>query len=286
MSLPVAMAFMGNDSTRLQTQTGESINYIPTRTLYLPVDRSTVLRNGTVAAADSANIPDRVGFVFPGNDIYKNDLAELNIIAANNWKRPIYFTYPPYNLGLENYVVNDGLAYRLTPIRQQDRNGGLDMERMFTTLMTKFKFGGGEKPGVYFDENGRRELLSIRGSYAMLGAALASDGKRDSALRVLNYGYKMLDPTTLPYGLVSTQNMENITSLQYANAFFLAGDTKTAIQIANATIRDCRQQVAYYTSLGESAGAYFQRDQQTAAGILQQLEGMLKEMSPGVNRKK
>ena len=123
MSLPAAMAFMGNDSTRLQTQTGESINYIPTRNLYLPVDRSTVLRNGTVAAADSANIPDRVGFVFPGNDIYKNDLAELNIIAANNWERPIYFTYPPYNLGLENYVVNDGLAYRLTPIRQQDRNG-------------------------------------------------------------------------------------------------------------------------------------------------------------------
>jgi hypothetical protein len=80
--------------------------------------------------------------------------------------------------------------------------------------------------------------------------------------------------------------MEDITSLQYANAFFLAGDTKTAAQIANAAMRDCRQQVAYYNSLGESAGNYFQRDQQTAAGILQQLEGLLKEMSPGMNQKK
>ena len=154
--------------------------------------------------------------------------------------------------------------------------------------MTKFKFGGGEKPGVYFDENGRRELLSIRGSYAMLGAALASDGRRDSALKVLNYGYQMVDPTTLPYGLVSNQNMEDITSLQYANAFYLAGDAKKAIQIANATMRDCRQQVAYYTSLGESAGAYFQRDQQTAmpAIQLQQLEGLLKDISPGAKHKK
>jgi hypothetical protein len=280
------MAFMANDSTRLQTQTGESINYLPTKNLYLPVDRSVVLHNGTVAASDSANIPGRISFVFPGNDIYKNDLAELNIIAANNWKRPIYFTYPPYNIGLENYVVNEGLAYRLTPIRQQDRNGGIDMDHMFTTLLTKFKFGGGEKPGIYFDENGRRELLSIRGSYAMLGAALASDGRRDSALRVLNYGYQMVDPTTLPYGLVSSGNMENITSLQYANAFYLAGDKTKATQIANAAIRDCRQQVAYYNSQGENAGAYFQRDQQTASGILQQLEGLLKDMSPGLNQKK
>jgi hypothetical protein len=280
MSVPTAMAFMGNDSTRLQTQNGDPVNYFPTKNLYLPVDRSTVLHNGTVPAADSASIPDRISFQFPGNDMYKNDWAELNIIAANNWKRPIYFTFPPYNLGLENYVVNDGLAYRLTPIRQQDRNGGVDMDNMFTNLMNKFKFGGGEKPDIYFDENGRRELLSIRGAYAMLGATLAQAGRKDSAIKVLNYGYRMIVPSTLPYGMVSAQNMENITSLQYANAFFLAGDTKTASIIANATIRDCRQQLAYYSSLGESAGTYFQRDQQTAAGIQQQLEGMLKEMSP------
>jgi hypothetical protein len=279
------MAFMGNDSAKLQTQNGESINYLPTRNLYLPVDRSVVLGNGTVAAADSADIPARISFVFPGNDIYKNDLAELNIIAANNWKRPIYFTYPPYNIGLENYVINEGLAYRLTPIRQQG-NGSIDVDHMFTTLLTKFKFGGGEIPGVYFDENGRRELMSIRGAYVMLGTALASDGRRDSALRVLNYGYQMVDPTTLPYGLVSTGNMENITSLQYAHAFYLAGDTKKATLIANAAIRDCRQQVAYYNSLGEGAGAYFERDQQTASGILQQLEGLLRDMSPGANQKK
>jgi hypothetical protein len=219
--------------------------------------------------------------------LYKNDLAELNIIAANNWKRPIYFTYPPYNLGLENYVINEGLAYRLTPIRQENRNGGVDANNMYTTLMTKFKFGGGEKPKVYFDENGRRELLSIRGAYTMLGTALASDGKKDSALRVLNYAYKMVDPTTLPYGMVSTGNMEDITSLQYANAYFLAGDKVKATLIANAAIRDCRQQIAYYNSLGEAAGNYFQRDQQTANGIMQQLEGMLKDMNaPPINSRK
>ncbi|HET6256056.1 MAG TPA: DUF2723 domain-containing protein [Puia sp.] len=281
MNLQAAMAFMGSDSTRVPSQTEQMINYMPTKNFYLPVDRSAVLANGTVAAADSARIPDRISFVFPGNELLKGDMAELNIIAANNWKRPIYFTYPPYNIGLGEYVVNEGLAYRLTPIRQQDRNGGVDTKNMFATLMNKFKFGGGEKPNVYFDENGRRELLSIRGAYATIGAALASEGQKDSALRVLTYGYKMIDPTTLPYGMVSSGNMENIASLQYADALYQAGDTKTAALIANAVIRDCRQQLAYYQSLGEEAGATFQRDQQTAAAIMQQLEGLLKQMSPG-----
>ncbi len=69
MSLQTAMAFMGNDSARLQTQNGDEINYFPTKNFYLPVDRATVLRNGTVSPADSASIPDRISFTFAGNDM-------------------------------------------------------------------------------------------------------------------------------------------------------------------------------------------------------------------------
>ena len=274
MSLQAAMAFMGSDSNRLQSESGESLNYLPTKNLYLSVDKATVLRNGTVPEADSADIPSRIPFVFPGNNLLKNDMAELNVAAANHWERPIYFTYPPYNLGLENYVEDQGLAYRLTPVKPHDANG-VDLPDMYTNLMTKFKFGGGEKPDIYFDENGRRELLSIRGAYVSLGTALATSGSRDSALKVLNYGYKMIDPSTLSYGMVSTGNMQDISSLQYANAFYQAGDTKRSLEIANAVMRDCRQQLAYYNSLGDNASNYFQRDQQTASGILAQMEQLV-----------
>ena len=264
MSLSDVMAFMASDSNQLQTQSGENLNYMPTRNWYIPFDG------------------ERVNFTFPGSILYKNDMAELNVIAANKWERPICFTYPPFGLGLDAYVENEGLAYRLTPIRQKDSvNGGIDLKNMYRNLMTKFRFGGGEKPDVYFDENGRRELLSIRGAYSQLGSALALSGRRDSALKVLNFGYKMMDPTTLSYGMVSSQNMQDIASLQYATAFYQAGDMKMATLIANATIRDCQQQLTYYNSLGDAGANYFQRDQQTATAIIRQLEGMLVMMNPG-----
>ncbi len=259
MNLNDAMAFMGSDSNRVQSEGGDGMNYFPTHHFYLPVDSGA-----------------RVDFNISGNALLKNDLAELNIIAANHWQRPVSFTYPPYQLGLGSYVQNDGLAYTLVPTRQQNNNTGqgVNVPVMYTNLMKNFKFGGAEKPNIYFDENGRRELMTIRHSFTELATALATGGNKDSALAVLNYGYKMLDPTSAPYGMVSYGNSENIESLQYAYAYYLAGDTRKGDQIGAAIIRDCEQQIAYYSSLPDDVQASFQQDRQSAEGIMRQLQSL------------
>ena len=58
-----------------------------------------VRQNKTVNANDSV-VPE-MRFEIPRNMLLKNDLAVLNIIAANKWKRPIYFTSPFGELGFE-----------------------------------------------------------------------------------------------------------------------------------------------------------------------------------------
>lgn len=261
LNLNDVMAFMASDSARLQTEGGESLNYLPTHNLFLPVDKGAA---------------DPLKFVYPTNTLYKNDVMELNIIAANNWQRPISFTYPPYGLGLNSYVQNDGLAYQLVKAAQPESAHGesVNMQEMYTNLMTKFKFGGAENPNIYFDENGRRELMSLRRAYSVLANALTASGKRDSALKVLDYGYKMLDRTTATYGMVSASNMHNITSFQYAYAYYLAGDFKRGDQISEAVIKDCRQQLAYYASLPEAAAASFQQDQQSSSNLMKQLQDL------------
>ena len=284
MDLNAAMAFMGNDSNQLDLQGGGRINYFPTHDFSIPVNKETVFANGTVPVKDSARTVDRIDFSFPGNSLVKNDLMELNIIAANQWKRPIYFTQP-YGLGLNSFVRNEGLAYRMAPIRQEPDNPAVSADTMYRNLMYRFKFGGAERPDVYFDENGRRTLLSIRNAYSTLGQVLAMRGEKDSALQVLNYGYKMLDPTTMPYGMASADNRHDITSIQYAYAYYLAGDSVKGQHIADAVIRDCRQQIDYYNSLSDNQSADFRQDLQTCKQIIAQLEGLKtqfgKPPSPG-----
>jgi hypothetical protein len=271
MDLNDAMAFIGSDSNQLETQSGERINYFPTHDFFVPVDKQAVIANGTVAAKDSAQIPGKMEFTLPGNGVYKNDLMELNIIAANQWKRPIYFT-EPYGLGLNNFFQDNGLAYRLTPLNPESNNINVNVDTMYRNLMYRFKFGGAEKPDIYFDENGRRTLLAIRNAFSTLGQALTANGSKDSALKVLNYGYTMLDKTTLPYGMTSAGNQHDIGSLRYAYAFYQAGDSIKGRQIADAVIRDCHQQVDYYNSLPDNQAAEFKQDLQNARAIITQLE--------------
>ena len=282
ISLDAAMDFIGDDNNRLPAQDGDSLSYFSTHNLFIPVDKETVLQNGTVAEKDSSLILPKLKFTLPGNSLFKNDLIELNIIAANKWKRPIYFTQP-YTLGLNSFIKQDGLTYRLIPVTGSGNSYGdnVDIDTMYNNIMTKFKFGGADKPNVYFDENGRRVLLTIRRAYSTLALALASEGKKDSALKVLDYGDKMVNPSTLPYAMVSGESeVNNYTAIQYIYAYYMAGDNKKAATLASELQRDCEQQLAYYDSVSPDEQGLFQQDQQIAATMLKQLQEFSTQFNP------
>ena len=142
-----------DDPSKTETgRDGNSLNIFPTKKVSVPVDESVVRSNGTVNAKDT--VLSAIQFEIPRQALYKNDAAILNIIAANKWKRPIYFTSPYGELGFQNYLRQDGLTYRLVPVAKNDVN--LDWAK--DVMMNKFRFGGADKTGVYYDEENRRHL--------------------------------------------------------------------------------------------------------------------------------
>jgi hypothetical protein len=70
---------------------------------------------------------------------------------------------------LDAYLRQDGLTYRLIPVKGSDVNN----ERVADVMMNKFVFGNANVPGVYFDEENRRHLNSIRQAYASAAMSLA-----------------------------------------------------------------------------------------------------------------
>ncbi len=67
--------------------------------------------------------------------------AILNIIAANKWRRPIYFTSPYDELGFAQYLRTDGLTYRLVPVK----NSEVNRDWAYNVMMKKFVFGNADK---------------------------------------------------------------------------------------------------------------------------------------------
>ena len=249
-----------------QGRDGGMLNIFPTKKVFIPVDVNVVKQNGTVNASDS--VLSRVDFELPKNMIFKNDAAILNIIAANKWKRPIYFTSPDgAGLGLQPYIRQDGLSYRLVPVKNADVNRDWVVDKM----MNKFVFGSANKPGVYFDEENRRHLNSIRLAYAQASSNLADNGRKEEARKMLNKCDKMMLAENFPYGMVGRNQMHNQYSLQMLIAAFKAENSVLANKIKKSVKKDLEQQVSYLNSLPE-------RMQEQMSGELEDVKRLLMGM--------
>ncbi len=247
---------------------GETINVFPSQNVSVPVDADLVRRNGTVNANDM--IVPALQFNIGKNYLYKNDAAILNIIAANKWKRPIYFTSAYGELGFEKYLRQDGMTFRLVPID----NGGANLDWVSDKMNNKFAFGGCEKKGVYFDEENRRHLNSIRYAYAQAAGSLADNGRMEEAKKLLNKCDKMMDQENMPYGMVGRFQQHNSISLQMLYSAYKAGDSVLAAKITRSLKKDMEQQSSYYQNLPDRMQDNLSPEAERNAGLIKGMMGM------------
>ncbi len=264
MDLYTAMKdFAGSDDPAKteQSRDGNVINIIPTKRVSIPVDINFVKQNGTVTATDS--VVSEVRFEIPKNALYKNDAAVLNMIASNKWKRPIYFTSPDAGgIGINNYIRQDGLTYRFVPVLNNNPNETMvNNSWVYDKMMSdKFQSGNANVSGVYYDEENRRHLNSIRLAYAQAAASLADNGKKEEAKKMLEKCDKMMLEENFPYGMVSRGQQHNRFSIQMLVASYKAGDTTLAEKITRSLKKDLDQQLQYMGGLDENKQNALQND--------------------------
>jgi hypothetical protein len=258
--------YVGTDVSLVGAQNGNQYNTFPVHKVALPVDLNTVRSNGTVNATDS--VVDAVRFVIPKDNLLKNDLAMLTVIAANKWKRPIYFTMPYSELGFGNFIRRDGLSYRLVPVE----NSTVNTDWTYNVMMNKFAFGNANVPGVYFDEENRRHLNTIRRAEVDLAFDMLNKNKKDSAKNVLERCDKMMLEQNFPYGMVSRGNDHNQLSLAIMQAAYMADDKKLGDKVAKALKTDLQQQMKYYNSLTDWRADNMQYEKQGTDELLKRLD--------------
>ncbi len=252
---------------------GDIVNTFPVHKVAVPVDTTLVRTNGTVNADDK--VVDAMRFDLPDKNILlKNDLAILNIIAANKWKRPIYFTMPYTSLGFGKYLRRDGLAYRLVPVE----NPTVNSNRMYDLVMDpkKWSYGNAQLQNVYYDEMNRSQLLSILNADVDLAFDLVDRNKMNEAKNVLEHDDKMILETNMPYGMTSTNNNHNRISIGFLEACYRCGDTKLATKVAASVQKDLLQQRRYYQSLDDDKKTNMQYEISTDENLIQVLNELNK----------
>ena len=234
----------------------EDLHVIPTDTLYVTIDKEAVKKSGMMMATDS--IPDKMVISLKGkNALYKGDLMMLEMLAQCNWTRPIYVAI---TVGSENYMnlgdnfVQEGLANRITPFTTNTAGASnFDTERVYTNMMTRFKYGGIDKKGVYLDETVMRMCYTHRRLFAQLALHLVAESKFDKAKKVLAYADKMIPAYNVPMNYLSG-------GLDIAKAYALVGNKAKAAEYTKAVFNNAHQYMVWYNSLTGSRFTQAQQD--------------------------
>ena len=225
-------------------------NYFPTRHISIPVNKEEVLKNGIVKPKDADKIEDNLYAEIEGSYIYKNRLLMLDIIANNNWERPIYFTGGAFGaddyVWLKDYLQLDGMCYKLVPIKTPvDRANPYDMGRVDPDLMydmVKEWNWGGSGEDIYHDIETRRNGITYRGNLARLMEALINEDKLDKAEEIADLAMEKMPVDK--FGFHSLLE-------PYISAYYEVGNKEKARALYKDVSKIYQENLLYYSGLDE-----------------------------------
>ncbi|MCF6351075.1 MAG: DUF2723 domain-containing protein [Flavobacteriaceae bacterium] len=224
----------------------------PTNKLRLYIDKEAVLKNGIVQPEEADLIVPYIDFDIDENGLTKNRILMLDILANNNWERPIYFTGGSFAdeeyLWLKDYLQLDGLAYKLVPIKSTSKEGSpMDLGRINTTLLyayfKKLDFKNSNDTSVYVDSESRRNSISYRNNLNRLAEALIKKGELAKAEEMLDLSVEKLPIKMYKHYSLSLGLIEN---------YYVIDKKEKARDIAKILISVFQDNLRYYATLNKS----------------------------------
>ena len=233
------------------TNAKDGLQMIPTDSIVLKLDKNAILRSGMMIP-DSLHgqIPEYMHISLKGKRmLYKSELMMLEMLANTNWERPMYMAITvgqENHLNLGNNFMQEGLAYRITPFNTTATNARIDSEKMYDNLMHKFKFGGIDKKGIYLDETVLRMCDTHRRMFVQLSTQLIKEGKKEQALKALNYCEQVIPASNVPHDYIMSSSKE------MAMNFAALGEYKKAEDILNQMANNAVEYLTWYLSLDDT----------------------------------
>lgn len=226
-------------------------NYFPVEDVIIPVNKENALKYGIVEAKDADKIEDHIQIKITDGALYKNRLLMLDIVANNDWKRPIYFTGGAFGeddyIWMKDYLQLDGMCYKLTPIKTAvDRAnpfdmGRVDSEKMYN-IVKKWDWGNSNSPNIYHDVETRTNSITYRGNLARLMEQFINEDKPEKAEEIADLAMDKMPVDYFGY----------YTLLEpYISAYYEVGAKEKARKLFKDVSVKYQENLTYYSTLDQ-----------------------------------
>lgn len=212
----------------------DNSNYFSTKNFKITVNPADVFKNRVISPQQYDQLADTITWIFNANGIVKDDLAMLDMLAHNNWQRPLCFTTTlgaAQLNGLESYLYREGFTYRLLPLKAdtslQEQLSKTNSLVMYNNVMHKFKFGN-YKNARNLDPESRTLFYSLMlSTFNTLAQNLADNNHPEMAVNVLEKFNQEMP-------LLFTNMRIALRQLTFVRAAYSVNDKKLATKVAAA----------------------------------------------------
>lgn len=228
----------------LQQEGTASNDVIPCKKFKVPVNIDNLIKQGAITEADRDKIaPEMIIDLSNKRYLTKSEVMILEMIAQNNWERPIYFAVtvgPEMHLGMTRNFQLEGLAYRIVPYKEAGSQGVVSSRHMYENMMNHFRFGGIDNPSIYLDENSARMCRAHRQMFDSLIEQLLKEGEKEKALKALDYCMEQIPGSTLPH---------NYASSSFVSYYYQLGQKEKAQQLSDEIGARAEDNLRYLNTL-------------------------------------
>jgi hypothetical protein len=258
-----------NPRTFLTLQNGMKIKFFPSKKVKLTVDSAACVKYGIVPEYFADRIVDTIYWTIRSNQLYKNDIMLLDLIASAKWKRSFYFAAPSsvsHVFSVDSFAVLTGYVYKFMPVKtdRSDRIPGLgtiDARGSYKPLM-EMKWGNLNDPDVYVDPESLNNAIRPKTNFIRVAQGLANLGQQKEAEELLDTYIANFPDSKIPYDLYMTP---------YAELYYKLGKKEKANAIVERLLEMYSQDLEYYNAYSPAYHDYFASDIETALGTLRNL---------------
>jgi hypothetical protein len=256
--------------TYLTLQNGERMKFFPAKKVKITVDSAACVRNGIVPPHLRGKMVDSIYWTIRSNQLYKNDVMLLDLLASNKWERPLYFAAPSsvnHCVAIDSFCHVTGWVYKFMPVKSSANDyiqgmGGVDALTTYNIAKSKFAWGNLSDPKVYVDPESMNNSIRPKTNLMRSAQALIAMGKKKEAIELLDLYIQHFPDSQVPYDMYM---------LPFAEIYYDAGATDKANKVITRLGEIYAQNLDYYQSFSPVYTQYFEQDVQTSMGIMKRL---------------
>jgi hypothetical protein len=262
--------------TFLTLQNGEKMKFFPSKLVKITVDSAACVKYGIVPKHLQGKMVDSVYWKIRTNQLYKNDLMLLDLLASNKWQRPLYFAAPSsvnHCVAIDSFCLVQGWVYKFMPVKADSGDyiqsmGGVDAETSYDIMKNKCAWGNLSNPHVYVDPESLNNSVRPKTNIMRVAQSLLARGQNKEAIEMLDLYIKNFPDSKVPFDMYM---------LPYAEIYYKAGDPGKANKLIERIAQIYNQNLDYYYSFSPGRTQYFEQDVQTALGLIRRLSMVASE---------